>query len=197
MTTIKRQKQLKFLLFFKKTHKILAIIFFVFFLFISLTGMLLGLKKHSSEWLLPKTYVGTSTDFKNWLAMDSLHNIACQILQDYISKDVSLELNKIDIRKNSGVVKFDFEYKYWGIQLDGATGKLLHIGVRRSDFIENLHDGSILDRYLGTSNGQIKVLYTSIMGLSLLLLTITGFWMWYGPKLLRKSKSKDIKSLNL
>lgn len=190
MTTIKRQKQVKLLHFFKKTHKVLAIIFFVFFLFTSITGVLLGLKKHSAGWLLPKTYVGTSSDFKDWLPIDSLHTIACQVLRDSVSKDLSLGLSKIDIRKNNGIVKFDFEEQYWGIQLDGATGKLLHIGTRRSDFIENLHDGSILDRFLGTSNGQIKLIYTAVMGFSLLILTLTGFWMWYGPKRLRKNKNE-------
>ena len=49
-----------------------------------------------------------------------------------------------------------------------------------------IHDGSILDYYIATSNGQIKLFYTSIMGLALLTFTITGFWLWYGPKRMRK-----------
>jgi hypothetical protein len=83
------------------------------------------------------------------------------------------------------MVKFVFIDGFWGIQLDGATGKLLHIETRRSDFIEKVHDGSILDLYFETSNGQIKVIYTSIMGIALLIFTITGFWLWYGPKRMR------------
>ena len=35
---------------------------------------------------------------------------------------------------------------------------------------------------LGTDYGQIKLVYTSIMGTALLIFTITGFWLWYGPK---------------
>lgn len=90
------------------------------------------------------------------------------------------------------MVKFVFEDHYWSIQLDGATGKLLHIGQRRSDFIENIHDGSILDRYFGTTNGQIKLIYTTIMGLALICFTITGFWLWYGPKQMRKKKNTKV-----
>jgi hypothetical protein len=88
---------------------------------------------------------------------------------------------------DKGMVKFVFLDHFWGIQLDGATGKLLHIEKRRSDFIENIHDGSILDSYFKTNGEQIKLFYTSIMGLALLTFTITGFWLWYGPKRMRKS----------
>lgn len=191
MTSIKRQKQVKLLRFSRKTHKYLALIFLVFFLVMAITGALLGLKKHSGDLLLPKTYVGTSTDLKNWLPIDSLHKMALQVLRDSVSKDLSPELDKIDIRRDKGTVKFVFENHYTDIQIDGATGKLLNIGVRRSDFIEHLHDGSIVDRYLGTSDGQFKVIYTFLTGISLLLLTVTGFWMWYGPKRLRRLKKKQ------
>ena len=106
---------------------------------------------------------------------------------DSVSATASLQLERIDIRPDKGSVKFVFDYDYIGLQLDGATGQLLHIDKRRSDFVENIHDGSILDRYFKTTGGQIKLIYTSIMGLALLLFTITGFWLWYGPKKMRKA----------
>lgn len=93
------------------------------------------------------------------------------------------------------MVKFVFIDHYWGIQLDGATGKLLHIERRNSDILENIHDGSILDYYFGTTGEQFKLVYTSIMGLALLTFTITGFWLWYGPKVLRIKNKKLIKQL--
>ena len=86
------------------------------------------------------------------------------------------------------MVKFIFENHYWEVQLDGATGKLLQIGKRHSDFIENIHDGSILDSYFETPQNQVKVIYTSIMGSALLLFTITGFWLWYGPKKMKRNR---------
>ena len=181
-----RQKQSKTLQIFRKIHRTTSIFLFAFFFFVSVSGLFLGWKKHSGGLILPKTYIGTSTDLKNWLPLDSLHNIANKILHDSVSPDLSLELDRIDIRKNKGVVKFVYENHYWGIQLDGATGNLLHIGIRRSDFIENVHDGSIFDKYLGTSRGLISLVFTSIMGLALLTFTITGFWLWYGPKKLKR-----------
>jgi hypothetical protein len=73
------------------------------------------------------------------------------------------------------------------LQLDCTTGELLSIEKRSSDLIENIHDGSIVDKLLG-SNEKAKVGYTAIMGLSLLLLIISGFWLWYGPKKIRQQK---------
>lgn len=87
------------------------------------------------------------------------------------------------------MVKFVFVDNFWGIQLDGATGKLLQIEKRRSDFIEKVHDGSILDYHFKTEYGQIKLVYTSVMGLALLIFTTTGFWLWYGPKRMRRFKN--------
>jgi hypothetical protein len=185
-----RQRQAKVLRIFRKIHRITGACLFVFFFFIAITGLLLGWKKHSGGLILAKSYEGTSTDFKQWLPLDQLHQIACTILHDSVSRDLSLELDRVDIRKDKGMVKFVFVADYWGIQLDGATGKLLHIERRRADFIENIHDGSILDKYLSTSNQQIKLVYTTIIGLALLTFTITGFWLWYGPKQMRRQSTK-------
>ena len=118
--------------------------------------------------------------------MDSLYNNAIRFLHESVSPDLSTEVDRIDVRKKQGIVKFTFLDHFWGLQIDAATGELLQIEVRRSDFIESIHDGSILDNYLGTSDGQIKLVYTSITGLALLTFTITGFWLWYGPKRMRR-----------
>ena len=182
----KRQGQAKLLRIFRNIHRKTGALLFVFFFFISVTGLLLGWKKHSVGLIQPKSYKGPSTNLKEGLPIDSLHKNACKILHDSVSADLSLELTRIDIRKDKGIVNFVFSDHFWGIQLDGATGQLLYIGQRRSDFIENIHDGSILDYYFGLTGGQIKLVYTNIMGLALLTFTITGFWLWYGPKRMRK-----------
>lgn len=185
-----RQNQAKILRIVRKIHRTTAVILFVFFFIVSITGLLLGWKKHSNGIIHPKSYSGSSTDLKEWLPLDSLHKNACKILKDYVSADISLELERIDIRKDKGMVKFVFNNHFWGIQIDGATGKLLHIEERRSDYIEKIHDGSIIDFYIGNKGGQFKLVYTSIMGLALLTFTITGFWLWYGPKRMRKRTTK-------
>ncbi|MDE3741899.1 PepSY-associated TM helix domain-containing protein [Maribacter polysaccharolyticus] len=184
----KRIKQAQTLRIFRKIHRLTGAALFIFFFFVSITALLLGWKKHSNGVLLPETYVGSSTDLKQWLPLDSLHIKAIAVLHDSVSPSLSTKLDRIDVRKGKGTVKFVFDEHFWGIQLDGATGEVLHVDKRYSDVIENIHDGSILDKYFNTSDGQIKVVYTSIMAIALLIFTITGFWLWYGPKRMRKSK---------
>ncbi|MBD0779159.1 PepSY domain-containing protein [Maribacter sp. ANRC-HE7] len=186
-----RIKQARILRIFRKIHRITGAALFIFFFIVSITALLLGWKKHSNGILMPETYVGTSTDLKQWLPLDSLHTKAIAVLHDSVAPDLSPMIDRIDVRKGKGSVKFIFKDHFWGIQLDGATGKVLHIEKRYSDLIENIHDGSILDWYFNTSNGQIKVIYSTIMGIALLIFTITGFWLWYGPKRMRKSKSRS------
>ena len=181
---------------FRKIHRQIAIVLFVFFLIISITGLLLGWKKNSFGIILPPTSKGVSADLKTWLPFDSLQTIAVNVLHDSISPTLSPDLERIDARPSKGIVKFVFEDDYWEIQLDGTTGKTLQINRRTSDIIENIHDGTILDVLFNTKNDQFKLSYTSIMGLALLLLTASGFWLWYGPKKMRKLKhqpqSKEI-----
>jgi hypothetical protein len=180
------KKQARWIRAFRWLHRKIAIFLFVFFLIISITGFLLGIKKHSG--LLAPTQKGVSSDLSTWLPVDSLEQLASQYLADSISPSLSNKLDRIDIRPQKGIVKFIYEEHYRSLQLDGTTGKLLLVEKRKSDFIENIHDGSILDKLFGTSDEQIKVSYTVIMGLSLLMLVLTGFWLWYGPKRLRRSR---------
>lgn len=181
----KRQQQASILRFFRKVHRSMGAVLFIFFFVISITGLLLGWKKNSGGYLLPETIKGTSNDLKKWLSIDSLYKIATTYYKDSIAPGASVILERIDIRNEKGTIKFVFEHNFMGLQLDGTTGKILSVDKRRSDFVENIHDGSLLDHYFGTGN-TIKLVYTSVMGTALLLFTITGFWLWYGPKRMRK-----------
>jgi hypothetical protein len=182
----KRQQQAKVLRGFRKVHRLTGASLFVFFFVIAFTGLLLGWKKHSGGLILAKSYKGSTTEMTEWLPIDSLHKLACKALHEQVDPSLSLALDRIDIRPDKGMVKFVFAEHFQGLQLDLATGRVLHAEERRADFIEKIHDGSILDFYLHTSNGQIKLFYTTVMGIALLTFTVTGFWLWYGPKRMRK-----------
>jgi len=186
----KRKKQARVLRIFRKVHRTTGALLFIFFFFISVSGLILGWKKNSGGVIIPKTQKGTTENLKEWLPLDSLNSLASMALHDRVSPGLSLELDRIDARKEKGSVKFIYVDHYYEVQLDGATGKMLSVGQRRSDFFEQIHDGSILDRHLGTG-GYIKLVYTTVMGISLLVFTITGFWLWYGPKRMRKKGKKS------
>lgn len=181
-----RSRQARVIRTFRKVHRITGVLLFLMFILIALTGLLLGWKKHSGGYLLPESRTGTSTDLSHWLPVDSLHRLAVGYLRDSVSPALSPELERIDMRPDKGMVKFVFARHFWGLQLDGTTGRLLHIERRRSDFIEKVHDGSIFDQILGFSGNPVKLLFTTLSGLSLLTFTVTGFWLWYGPKHMRR-----------
>lgn len=187
MKSTNRQQQASILRIARKIHRSMGAALFVFFFIVSITGLLLGWKKNSGGYLLPNSVQGTSKNLNEWLSIDSLHTIATTYFVDSIAPGASTKLERIDIRNEKGMVKFVFEYDFLGLQLDGVTGKILLVEKRRSDFVENIHDGSIIDKYFGTGN-TIKLIYTSVMGIALLLFTITGFWLWYGPKRMRKQQ---------
>lgn len=183
------RRQAKVIRVFRWAHRKLAILLFVFFAIISLTGILLGLKKNTG--LLAPTTTGVSSQLATWLPLDSLEALAKAYLHDTVSGNLNDAIDRLDIRPDKGIVKFLFKDHYWGLQLDGTNGKLLLVERRSSDFIEDLHDGSILDNVFGTSDEQVKVGYTVLMGISLFMLVATGFWLWYGPKRLRKRKRAE------
>lgn len=170
---------------FRKIHRISGIVFFVFLTLMGITGILLGWKKHSRGLIQAATATGTTTDLKNWLPLDSLTTIACHVIRDSIGENPQVRPDRMDVRPDKGVIKFSFNGHYWGIQLDGATGALLKFEHRNSDLIESIHDGSIVDRYLGTAP-WFKLFYNTALGLSLLLFSVTGFWLWYGPKRMKR-----------
>jgi hypothetical protein len=182
---LSKKKQAKTIRTFRKVHRITGATLFIFFFLIASTGFLLGWKKNSGDLLGSKTYKGSTTELKEWLPLPKLQSKAEVYLKNTISTASTMSLDRIDIRQDKGVAKFIFD-DYYGVQLDGATGALLHVDRRHADFIENVHDASLLDNYLNTG-GYIKLIYTTVMSIALLIFTITGFWLWYGPKRMRRT----------
>lgn len=113
-------------------------------------------------------------------------------LRESGSSELSEELDRIDIRPDKGMVKFVFVHHYHGIQLDGATGRVLHLEHRRSDLVEDIHDMSLVDKLLGIEGEVFKLIYTSFTGLSLLVFTVTGIWLRYRSR--SGNRNQSLKS---
>lgn len=182
------QQQASLLRSFRKIHRISGATLFALFLIVAISGLLLGWKKHSGGVILPITQRGSTSQLSAWLPLDSLKSRAVQAAGNNLPPGTSVKVDRMDVRPDKGIVKVRFEGHYWGIQLDGATGEILQIARRRSDWLEALHDGSIVEKPLGIPGGYFKLFYTTVSGVALLLFAVTGFWLWYGPKVLRRSK---------
>jgi uncharacterized iron-regulated membrane protein len=156
----------------------------IFLFLIGVTGILLGWKKNSGGLILAETVSGTTTNMEKWLPLHTITEKAKQYLSDTLLQEAKID--RIDVRPDKGVVKFTFKNNYFGLQVDGATAQVLLVEHRYADLIEQIHDGSIVDKALGWKSGIFKLFYTSLMGLGLMLFCISGFWLWYGPKLLKR-----------
>ena len=84
-----RKKQAKIIRGFRKVHRFTGATLFIFFFVVSISGLLLGWKKNSNDYLLSKTYEGTSTEFKNWLPIDSLQTNATAYFLEHISDEIA------------------------------------------------------------------------------------------------------------
>ncbi len=146
----------------------------------AVTGILLGWKKNSAEIIMPNTYKGAQATMADWQPFDTLSRLAEQAL--YRQTGQLYELDRIDVRPDKNSAKFLFKERQQEVQLDLSTGATLSVGRRHSDWIEQVHDGSIIDDWLGIPHGIFKVFYNTLMGVALVIFTVTGFWLWYGPK---------------
>jgi hypothetical protein len=183
-----RKKHAYFLRNTRKLHRITGAALFSLFFIISITALLLGWKKNSNGYLLPQTQLGTMVSEERFISIDSVQVIAINHFYDVVENATAV-IDRIDIRPDHAVAKVLFKNDYFEVQVDLGSGAVLQASTRRSDFVENLHDGSILDALFKTNNGIFKLIYTSIMSLALLLFTVSGFWLWYGPKVMRRAKS--------
>lgn len=170
---------------YRKWHKWLGIFSLGFFILIGGTGLLLAWKKNTNGYLLAKTQTGSSTNAQQWISISDIQRSAIQHLKVKLPGE-DTALDRIDIRPEKGIAKVTFKDHYNAVQIDLANGKPLLLEKRRADFIEHLHDGSILDRFLGFEGP--KLVYSTLAGIALLFLSFSGFWLWYNPKRIKKSK---------
>jgi len=144
------------------------------------TGLLLGWKK-DVDLLQPPTQKGATTSLQAWRPLAELALSGQQALQRARELPAPPPIDRLDVRPDKGIVKVLFADGWWEAQVDGATGEVLSVARRHSDWIEAVHDGSII-------GDTFKLLSMNVLGVGLTLLAVTGLWLWYGPKRLRKAK---------
>jgi uncharacterized iron-regulated membrane protein len=164
---------------YRRLHKVIGLSLAVFIIISSLTGILLGWKKNAAL-LQPPTKQGSSVQLSTWMSLDELARIAQRAL-DSATQSTANKIDRMEARPKNGIVKVLFSKGYWEVQVDGTSGKVLSVQQRHSDWIEHLHDGSII-------NDGFKLVSMNILGLGLLAMTFTGFWLWFGPRKIRKAK---------
>ena len=131
------------------------------------SGLLLQTKKHWT-WVQPAEHRGTGSapaiDLEGVLgAVKQAREHGVQSWDD---------VNRIDLRPGRRVAKVWLN-NGWEVQVDLGTGRVLQSAYRRSDLIEAIHDGSLF------GGDWIKLGLFLPAGMVLLLLWLSGVWMWW------------------
>lgn len=166
----------------RKLHKLLGTGLSIFLFISALTGIFLALKKEVPL-LQPPTTKGISKDLRDWLPLDQIDSIARVALYAAHPQQHQNPVDRLDVRPSKGIVKVLFKKGYWEVQVDGTDGKIKSIAKRHSDWIEALHDGSII-------NDLFKLISMNVLGFGVIFLILTGMWLWYGPKRFRLLKKR-------
>ena len=150
---------------FRKLHYWGAIIILPPAFVIITTGLILQLKKNI-DWIQPITNKGTKINDPS-ISFDDILAISKKALEAEI--DDWGDIERLDVRLNKGLVKVKAKNN-WEIQIDTYNGNIIQVDYRRSDIIENLHDGSWFHK-----NVKNWIFFPS--GIILLVLWLTGFYM--------------------
>ena len=177
-----RKRIVRLLRKFRVFHRWFGICLAIFLLISSVTGILLSLKKNFDV-LQPPTQKGQSADLSTWKSLEELKRIALEAARKEKPAVVN-SIDRLDVRPTKGVVKAIFKEENLEIQIDGTTGQVLSIAPRWSDWIESLHDGSII-------SDLFKLISMNALGLGVIFMVCSGIWLWYGPKRLRKKRRNN------
>jgi hypothetical protein len=160
----------------RKLHRWGAIAVALPFLVVICSGILLQLKKQL-PFVQPHEQRGSETSNAISLGalLDSVRTVSHAGIQSWDDVD------RIDVRPSKGLIKV-IGLSRWEVQLDAGSGAILQTAYRRSDLIEQLHDGSWFHDL-----AKLGVFLPS--GIIVLGLWITGMYLWLLPYRARRQNA--------
>jgi uncharacterized iron-regulated membrane protein len=155
-------------------HLWVGVLFTVVLLVVAITGILLNHKRGLG--LMPDPQHETTAPFTAALPLAELGEraVAAAGLPPEHSR-----IDRMDVRPRKGFVKVRLDDPaFTEVTLDLATGATIHIGPRGDVFMEQLHSGELL--------GSRWVLLTDAAAVAIVLLLLSGYWLWLAPRWRRR-----------
>lgn len=174
-----RKKKINFAVWFRKVHYWGAFIVSLPVIIIIISGILLQLKKDVS-WIQPKTKVGSESNLPS-LTFNQILETAKKSNNAQINS--WSDIDRLDVRIDKGIVKVKTKNS-WEIQIDTDNAKILSEAYRRSDIIENFHDGSWF-------SDKVKKWIFLPSSIILLVLWLTGVYLVFFPYFRKWQKGKQ------
>jgi uncharacterized iron-regulated membrane protein len=155
-------------------HLWVGVLFTVVLLVVSITGILLNHKRELG--LMPDVAHEPTAPLAASLPIAELADRA------RLAASLSAEeapVDRMDVRPDKGFVKVRFDDPGWTeVTVDLATGRAIHVGRRGDVFMEQLHSGELL--------GGKWVLLTDAAAVAIVLLLLSGYWLWLAPRWRRR-----------
>ena len=155
-------------------HLWVGVLFTVVLLVVAVTGILLNHKRELG--LMPDVSHEPTAPLAAALPLAQLAErarVAAALPGD------GAPIDRMDVRPDNGFVKVRFDDPGWTeVTVDLATGRALHVGRRGDVFMEQLHSGELL--------GGRWVLLTDAAAVAVVLMLISGYWLWLAPRWRRR-----------
>jgi len=142
-------------------------------------GIFLMLKKEVA-WIQPPTASGIVSDQVPEISFEQMVEAARLHPEAQISEWT--DIDRIDLRVGKGIAKLRAN-SGWEVQVDTQSGEVLNVAYRRSDVIEQIHDGSFF-------SDAVKLYVFLPTGIVLILMWGTGLYLFFLPRFRKKKKTR-------
>ncbi len=137
---------------------------------VAITGILLNHKRPLG--LMPDVPNQPGGRFEDALSLAQLAQRADVAVGPGIASE---GVDRMDVRPADGLIKVRYHDRaVTEATVDINTGAVLHVGARNDVFLEKLHSGEIF--------GSNWILLTDVAAVLLVIVLITGYWLWLYPK---------------
>jgi hypothetical protein len=155
-------------------HLWLGVVLTALLLVISVTGVLLNNKRALG--LMPDVEHTTTAPLAAARPIDELARAA--VTASGLTGD-DARVDRMDVRPSDGYVKVRLrDPRTTEVTVDLATARVLHVGTRGDVFLEQLHSGEAF--------GDGWTLLSDAAAVGLVVLLISGYWLWLHPRWRRR-----------
>lgn len=160
-------------------HKWVGIGLALIIAMVSVTGFLLLIKKDYA-WIQPPTKRGVEGEVAEFLPLSEVFDAIYALEHPaFASFD---DIDRVDTRPDKRVHKVRSNHDHMEVQVDAITGEILSGPLpRRSDLIEQIHDGSLFGDW---AHGWVM----PASAVLLMGLVVTGLWIWITPIVKRRRR---------
>lgn len=167
---------MRYFRFFWHGHKWVGIVLALWLLLITVTGFLLLLKK-KVDWIQPPIQRDRPGSVEAIISLETLLEVV--LAQQHPDFQTLEDIDRVDFRPGHRIFKVIATDHHAEIQVGAISGEVLSVATRRSDLLEQLHDGSFF-------GGLVHAWLMPLLAAGLVFLTGSGLWVWLAPLLRRR-----------